>query len=213
MYNPYVNRFKNFSYYCIMIKRITLLILCFNNFVLIGQQKDSLSIKNGIDKPSILGTHHFGIFSSRIHQNFKIKRPKDYKLSVDYTSGNVFHPFVEAYFPKDPNIREQLSNTIWYGRNFNFINQETTPADYINIVVDAVIKEFRLGIKIPISKKHELGIALRSYLISKGKYPFSLFSGDETVEWFHSNIAGGEDPYGRRYYGLNQVNFKYTNHF
>src|SRR5690606_13319914 len=30
-----------------------------------------------------------------------------------------------------------------------------------------------------------------------------------SIEWFHSNIAGGEDPYGRRYYGMNQVNFRY----
>ena len=192
-----------------MIKRITLLILCFNSFVLIAQQKDSLSSKNGIDKPSILGTHHFGIFSSRINQNFKIRPPKNKTLSFDYISGNNFHPFVEAYFPKNPYLRKQLSNTIWHDRGFNFIDQNTTPADYLNIVIDAVIKEFRLGINIPLSKKHELGITLRSYLITKGKYPFSFFSGDETVEWFHTNVAGGEDPYGRRYYGLNQVNFKY----
>jgi hypothetical protein len=63
---------------------------------------------------------------------------------------------------------------------------------------------------LPISKNHELGVILRSYLITKGKYPFSFITGDESLEWFHSNIAGGEDPYGRRYYGLNQVNFKYN---
>ena len=76
----------------------------------------------------------------------------------------------------------------------------------MNIVIDAVIKEFRIGINFPIAKRHELSITLRSYLITKGKYPFSFFTSDENVEWFHSNIAGGEDPYGRRYYGLNQVN-------
>jgi hypothetical protein len=80
----------------------------------------------------------------------------------------------------------------------------------MNIVIDAVIKEFRIGINFPIAKRHELSITLRSYLITKGKYPFSFFTSDESVEWFHSNIAGGEDPYGRRYYGLNQVNFKYV---
>ena len=51
---------------------------------------------------------------------------------------------------------------------------------------------------------------MRSYLITKGKHPFSFLSGDETIEWFHSNINGGEDPYGRRFYGLNQIHFKYT---
>jgi hypothetical protein len=80
----------------------------------------------------------------------------------------------------------------------------------MNIVIDAVIKEFRLGINIPLNKKNELDVTLRSYLITKGTHPFSFFTSDENLEWFHSNIAGGEDPFGRRYYGLNQVNFKYT---
>jgi hypothetical protein len=50
---------------------------------------------------------------------------------------------------------------------------------------------------------------LNSTLIKK-RFPFSFFTSDESIEWFHSNIAGGEDAFGRRYYGLNQVNFKYT---
>lgn len=193
-----------------MLKHFLLLFLCITFSALTAQQKDSLLIKNGIDKPSILATHHFGIFSSRINQNFKINPPKNKTLSLDYVSGNNFHPFVEAYFPKNQAIRKKLSQIIWYKRGFDFIDQETTPADYLNIVIDAVIKEFRLSINIPIANRHELGVTLRSYFITKGKHPFSFFTGDESVEWFHSNIAGGEDPYGRRYYGLNQVNFKYT---
>ncbi|ALJ06104.1 hypothetical protein APS56_13630 [Pseudalgibacter alginicilyticus] len=175
-----------------------------------AQQKDTLKIKNGIDKPHILSLHHFGIFSARINQNFKITPTKNPTLSLNYSSGNTFHPFLETYIPKDPMVRETLSNTLWNLRHFNFIDQETTPADYMNIIIDAVIKEFRLNIEIPLNKKNELDISLRSYLITKGKYPFSFFTSDESIEWFHSNIAGGEDPYGRRYYGLNQVNFKYT---
>ncbi len=174
-----------------------------------AQEKDSISFKNGIDRPSILSTHHFGIFSARINNNFKIAPPKQAAFSINYTSGNNFHPFVEAYFPKDPEVRRALSEVIWHDRGFNFIDQETTPADYMNIVVDAVIKEFRLNLNIPISKKHEIGITLRNHLITKGKYPFSVFTSDEGIEWFHSNIAGGEDPFGRRFYGLNQVNFRY----
>lgn len=178
--------------------------------VSVAQQKDSLSIKNGIDKPSILATHHFGIFSSRINQNFKIHPETNPTFTISYASGNTFHPFVETYIPKDPAVQKEQSQLIWYYRNFNFIDQKTTPADYMNIVIDAVIKEFRATVNIPISKQHELDISLRSYLITKGNYLFSPFTNDETIEWFHSNIAGGEDPYGRKYYGLNQVNFKYT---
>ena len=192
-----------------MLKKIFFIIIYISSYIALAQQKDSLSIKNGIDNPSLLTTHHFGIFSSRINQNFKLAPSKKPILTISSVSGNNFHPFVEGYFPKSPSVREKQSKLVWYARNFNFLNQEITPADYLNIVIDAVIKEFRLGINIPLSKKHELGITLRSYLITDGKHPFSLFTGDETIEWFHSNIQGGEDPFGRRFYGLNQVHFKY----
>tara|TARA_R110002049_G_scaffold71370_1_gene183898 strand:+ start:63296 stop:64513 length:1218 start_codon:yes stop_codon:yes gene_type:complete len=193
-----------------MMQKKQFILLFLFSTILIAQQKDTLQIKNGIDKPSILSTHHFGIFSSRINQNFKITPPKTTQFSVDYASGNTFHPFVEAYLPKDPVVREAQSKYIWYQRPFKFIDQETTPADYMNIIVDAVIKEFRLNLNVPLNTNNELGITLRSHLITKGKYPFSFFTSDESIEWFHSTVAGGEDPYGRRYYGLNQVNFKYT---
>ncbi len=193
-----------------MLKKILFIIIACNLFVVKGQQNDSISFKRGIDKPTILALHHFGIFSSRIHQNFKTSASLSTSFSFNYASGNTFHPFVETYIPKDPEVQKVQSQLIWYYRNFNFINQETTPADYMNIIIDAAIKEFRFNINIPINTQNELDISLRSYLITNGKYPFSFFTSDESIEWFHSNIAGGEDPYGRRYYGLNQVNFKYT---
>ena len=177
---------------------------------LFAQEKDSLSIKNGIDNPNTQTTHHFGIFSSRIQQNFKKRPTNKTTLSFNYASGNNFQPFVETHLPSDPQVREALSQVIWFQRRFDYIEQETTPAEYFNIVTDAVIKEIRVGITLPIAKKHELNVSIRSYLITDGSYPFSLFTSDETIEWFHSNIAGGEDPFGRRFYGLNQVNFSYT---
>lgn len=192
-----------------MLKNRTFLIVFCFSLVLTAQNQDSLSFKNGVEKSNILSTHHFGIFSSRINANFKLIPHKNITLTFNTSSGNNFHPFVETYIPKDPKVQEEQSEFIWYNRNFQFKNQEITPADYMNIIIDAVIKEFRIGVNIPLNRKNELDITVRSYLITKGKYPFSLLSGDESIEWFHSNVAGGEDPYGRRYYGLNQVNFKY----
>ncbi|WP_370480019.1 hypothetical protein [Tamlana flava] len=192
-----------------MLKKLFVLFIFSIHINGFAQEKDSLSYKNGISNPSLLGTHHFGIFSSRINTNFKYLPNQKPRFSIDYSSGNNFHPFVEAHYPKDPEIRRRLSQTIWHDRQFTFLDQETTPADYMNIVVDAVIKEFRLNFEIPLNKRHELNLNFRSYLITKGKYPFSFFTADESIEWFHSNVAGGEDPYGRRYYGLNQVNFRY----
>ncbi|MFD1062106.1 hypothetical protein ACFQ1Q_02515 [Winogradskyella litorisediminis] len=175
-----------------------------------AQQADSLTFKNGINNPNMQTIHHFGIFSSRISQNFKIRPIANKTFTFNYASGNNFQPFVQAHLPKDPQVREQLSQVIWFQRRFDFIDQETTPADYYNIVVDAVIKEFRLGFTMPIAKNHELNINMRSYLFTDGSYPFSIFTSDETIEWFHSNIAGGEDPFGRRFYGLNQIRFTYN---
>jgi hypothetical protein len=192
-----------------MKNTIILFILMASYFCSFGQKKDSIDLKNGIDKPSMLTIHHFGLFSARINQNFKAYAPERATLNFSLSSANTFHPFVEMYIPDDEITRNQLRQEIWYNRHF-FIDQETTPAAYSNIIIDAVFRNLRIDFNTKITKNTELGITLRSYLVTKGKYPFSVFTSDEGIEWFHSNIAGGEDPFGRRYYGLNQVNVKYT---
>lgn len=194
-----------------MIKKGILILVClfFTKF-LFSQDENSSSFKNGIDNPSTVSLHPFGIFSSQINQNFKIRPTKKIDLNFSMASANTFLPFVEAYYPEDPEVREALSQIIWHDRPFTFVDQETTPAAYTNIVIDAVVKEFRFDFNLRLAKEHELRVSLRSYLITKGKTPASLLSSDNFLEWFHSNIAGGEDPFGRKYYGLNQVDFKYT---
>lgn len=192
-----------------MLNKTLFFFFGFSVAISLAQNKDSLYFKNGIDKPSLLPTHHFGIFSSRINSNFKFAPTKRTVFSINHTSGNSFQPFIEAYFPKAPQTREQLSHIKWHDRPFTFVDQSITPAEYMNIVVDAVIKEFRVNLNFPINNKQELNLNIRSYLITKGKYPFSIFTSDETIEWFHSSVIKNEDPFGRRYYGLNQVNFRY----
>lgn len=194
-----------------MIKKGVLIFIClFFAKNIFAQDEGSASFKNGIDNPSTVTLHPFGIFSSRINQNFKIRPTKKMDLNFSIASANTFLPFVEAYYPEDPEVREALSQVVWYHRNFNFIDQETTPAAYTNIVIDAVIKEFRFDFNLRLAKEHELKASVRSYLITKGKTPSSLLTSDDFLEWFHSNVAGGEDPFGRKFYGLNQVNYKYT---
>ena len=195
-------------YFYQMQRKSIFFLLFFVSISFFGQKQDSIPLKNGIDKPSMLPIHHFGMFSARINQNFKIRPPEKATLNFSYSSANTFHPFVEQFIPKDENTRNELRQLAWYDRHF-FKDQITTPAAYSNIIVDAVFKSFRVDYVTKIGAKHELGITLRSYLVTKGKYPFSFFTSDESIEWFHSNIAGGEDPFGRRYYGLNQVNVRY----
>lgn len=193
-----------------MILKFSCISIFFASLFCFSQNKDSIILKNGIDKPSMLPIHHFGMFSSRINQNFKIKPTQKNTLSITYASANTFHPFVEMYVPKDENTQNQMRQLNWYDRHF-FRDFQSTPADYENIVIDAVFKNFRVDYTTKIKDNQELNITLRSYLVTKGTYPFSIFTSDEFIEWFHSNIAGGEDPFGRKYYGLNQVNVKYTN--
>lgn len=173
-----------------------------------GQKKDSLVFKNGIDKPSMLPIHHFGMFSARINQNFRVQPVKSTELQFTYASANTFHPFVEMFLPEDETTRNKFRETIWFNRHF-FIDQETTPTTYESIIVDAVFKNFRIDFTKRIHPKHELQFTLRSYLVTRGKYPFSVITSDEFIEWFHSNVAGGEDPFGRKFYGINQVNVNY----
>ena len=95
-----------------MLKNIAVLITCCFGFILTAQEQDSLSFKNGIEKPSILSTHHFGIFSSRINSNFKLAPNKNPSLTFTSVSGNNFHPFVETYIPKDPEVRKEQSKLL-----------------------------------------------------------------------------------------------------
>lgn len=174
-----------------------------------AQKVDSFLVKNGIEKPNSISAHHFGLFHLRINQNFQERPVEKTSLQITIESANSFHPFLEAYFPKDPLERARLSQLIWYQRDFHFIDQETTPAEYSNIHIDAVFKVFRFHLKTRISNRHELSFTLRTFMPTKGKYPFSFLTNDESIEWFHSNIAGGEDPFGRRFYGMNQMIISY----
>lgn len=185
-----------------------LFFLVFSTLYSFGQS-DSLNIKNGIDKPNLTTSHHFGLFHLRINQNFKEKATEKTQLSFTLESGNTFHPWVEMYLPSDPAVREAFRQIDWFSRRFDFVDQATTPAEYSNIHIDAVFKVFRIDLETRLSKNMDLTITARSFMPTKGNFPFTIFTNDQSIEWFHSNIAGGEDPFGRRFFGMNQMTFSY----
>ena len=103
------------------MNKTILLITCFLScFITEAQQNDSLVFKNGIDSPNHLATHHFGMFTSRISTNFKLKAEKRTTFSFNQSSGNTFHPFVETYLPQNPETRTELSKIVWHDRPFRF---------------------------------------------------------------------------------------------
>jgi hypothetical protein len=175
-----------------------------------SQGVDSAGVfnKNGIIKPSILSTHPFGIFFSRLQGNFKTQATKTTTLKLGLESGNVWGAPVRVYIPNNNTDKEKARNTPWHGAEFAF-NEEELDAKTIEVQFDGVIKGFRAQSSFNLGKEHELNIGIRSYLLTNGKFPFTVFTGDDFIESFHKNIAGGDDPFGRKLFGLNQVGIIY----
>lgn len=172
---------------------------------------DSTHSKNqlyGCIKPNIVVSHPFGLFISRINHNLNAAPPKSIKLNIDIGSANVWLPEVKAYRPKDPSVVEHLKQFPWHKRDSVF---QALPQNYDSSVfsADGVVKTFNVNIRLPLSKSFELAVSMRSFLLSQGEMPFSIFTNDEFIELFHSHIAGGEDPFARKNYGLNKANIYY----
>ena len=167
-------------------------------------------IENSSDiiKPNILSNHPFGIYISRLNHNFNVRSPDKYSFSFDFSSGNVVLPYVKAYELTDPNDQQKAESMAWHKREFEF-DLTKVPANTKEFAADGVIRSYRFTFTLPITVHHELNFSLRMNSLDGGKYPYSIFTSDESIEWFHSNIAGGEDPFSRRYYGLNKAGISY----
>jgi len=185
--------------------------LCFvfsiNSF---SQVSDSLflSSKNGITKHSVLSTHPFGIFISRIQGNFKTKASENSNFKISLESGNVWSPPVTNYIPNNESDRDIVSQYPWHNREWQ-INVETLDAKTIEIQTDGVLKGIRGNFIFPIGENQEINVGLRTFILSKGKFPFSIFTGDKFIEFFHDNIAGGDDPFDRKLYDLDSAKIRY----
>jgi hypothetical protein len=160
--------------------------------------------KNELYKPSIVSTNPYGILFSRWQGNFQTVPLKKHNLEVNLESGNVWSPPVTAYIPNDSEVREVAQKYPWHAREF-VIDVDDIDAKTLEVQNDGVIKGLRLNLNIPLNSKSELKVGLRSFLLTKGKLPFSLITSDETIEYFHDNIAGGEDPFDRQLYPLNEA--------
>ena len=190
---------------------VFILILTFNiNYEVLSQSQEAGdSYFNGIKKPFMLSNHPLGIFLSRIDYNFNIQPPERVQVNFGIHNGNVWQPLVKAYKPLEPSVRNLMKEYIWYSREAQF-NASTMPSDSMKYHADAVIRAFPADIRFRLSDHHELSIRIRSYLITRGVIPLSTITSDRFLEWFHSNIAGGEDPFARKYYGYNKASIYYT---
>lgn len=169
---------------------------------------DDLHLKNGISKPNTLATHPFGILFYTLPHNFKSRPDNATLLDIHLSSGNIWGQAVDVFVPSLAADQTRMEAFSFYSRDSRF-NPSESPSEYYFFQYDGVIKDFRLSLSIPLNERNELRISSRSFLLTTGKFPFSTITGDQFIEFFHSNIAGGEDPFGRRVVGMDQAQIQY----
>lgn len=169
---------------------------------------EELENSSDVIKPNTLSTHPFGIYISRLNHNFNVRNTDKYSFSVEVSSGNVVLPYVKSYELTDPNDRENSKNLPWHVREFAF-DLNKVPSKIKEFEADGVIRSYRFNFTLPLTVNHELNFSLRANSLDRGKYPYSIFTSDESIEWFHRNIAGGKDPFSRYHYGINKAGISY----
>jgi hypothetical protein len=159
--------------------------------------------------PNTISTHPLGVLISRISHNFQMKPSEKSSIALNISSGNVWLPYVKGYFPLNVSDINSMENIVWSARefSFDFIN---SPSKTIEFHADAVIRLYQFNLIIPISHNFELKLNTRCVSADRGNIPFSLLTSDQFIEWFHSTLAGGEDPFARKVYGFNKTKISYT---
>lgn len=186
-------------------------LLFISSFSSFAQESDSLALanKNGITKHSVLSTHPFGIFISRIQGNFKKHASSEANLKISLESGNVWGTPMKVYIPNDEKTRNEVRAIFWDQTQY-FFDEDTLDAKSYESQIDGVIKGLRANVILNLAKEHEINIGLRMFMLTKGKFPFAVFTNDEFIEYFHKNIGGGDDPFDRGVFGLKEAYIKYT---
>ncbi|RDY59807.1 hypothetical protein [Flagellimonas nanhaiensis] len=165
--------------------------------------------KNGITKPNTLATHPFGILFYTLPHNFNSHAESKPFLDLSISSGNIWGQPVLTYVPSGATERERMQNIDFFSRTFEF-DPSQSEHEFYSFQYDGVIKDIRLAYSFPLGKKSDIRLSTRSFLLTDGKFPFSTITSDQFIEYFHSNIAGGEDPFGRKVNASNQSGVNYV---
>ena len=165
--------------------------------------------KNGISKPYTQATHPFGILFYTLPHNFKARAEQVPSINIQLSSGNIWGQPVTTFVPTSMTDRDKVAAQEFYGRSSSF-DQNTSPSKSYSIAYDGVLKDFRITSAFPLSMKSEIAFTARSFLLTKGAFPFTIITGDRFIEFFHSHITGGDDPFGREAIGLDQAHIAYT---
>ncbi len=195
------------------MKNITFITFLFSIFCATVHSQEihsaDATLKNGISKSSVLSTHPFGIFFSRIQGNFKIRPTTKTQLKINLESGNVWGTQIKSYIPNNSDVRNEVRKHEWHQAQY-FFDEETLDSKSYKLQIDGVIKGLRLKTSINLKSNQELNIGLRLFMLTKGKGLFSILTSDSFIESFHKKIAGGSDPFDREVFGFNKALIKYT---
>ncbi len=191
--------------------RCLILLLLSCNICFSQTDKDSADITTSYDVfyANRLSTHPFGVITSRTNHNFQTGPAKKISLSINISSGNVWLPYVKAYQPLREDDRNVMRTLPWHERDAHF-DQSFSPSESFEFHADGVIRFYHVTLNIPLAKKHDLNINTRMFSLDEGRVPYSTLTSDRLIEWFHSNIYGGEDPFARKVYGLEKAKIHYV---
>jgi hypothetical protein len=164
---------------------------------------------NHLFVPAMTSTHPLGVFMSRISHNFQLLPEKTSSIAFNISSGNTWLPYVKGYMPlleQDINAMEKI---VWSAREYSF-DLLNSPSKTIEFHADGIIRHYQLKLSVPVSDNWELKVSTRAFSVDPGNFPFSTITSDRLIEWFHSNVGGGEDPFARKVYGFNKTRISYT---
>ena len=166
-------------------------------------KKDTVLWATSLSK--VVSTHPMGIFISRSFGDFGAKK-KGAALHFEYGMGNIWLPKTTAYYPTNDADKAEAEKYPWHFRGHKNLQNP----DSISFQADGVLRTYRFTYDFPIATHQHLAVTAKMYSLDGGEFPFSAISSDRFIEWFHSNVAGGEDPFARKQYPLNQALIEYT---
>ena len=157
-------------------------------------QNDSTSLF----KPYLLSNHPFGMFTSRINHNFNLQATHKKNISFTISRGNVWLPIATNKVPIHQTDRDILSEYEWHHRNYQITSRNITDFETRTLEADGIFSSYYFQVNQPLADNWDAKFNLKLNSITGGKVPVAFLTSDEVIEWFHSNIAGGNDAFGRK---------------
>jgi len=131
------------------------------------------------------------------------------QLAFQYDSGNVWGQEVDVFIPKEAIIRQEMLSLAFYERRLD-LEEGAGKIERYRFSYDGVLKQLKLTGRKALGKKCEIYLGLRGGILSTGNDLFSPLTSDQFIEWFHSAVVGGEDPFARKVLGMGEAAISYS---